>query len=262
MNKEDLLKLLGNHEDNFVERKVEGARDSELRQTVCAFANSVPEGRVGVLFVGIHDKTGEVLGVTNTDHLQKRIRDAAQGDCYPPIDFMSEVLTVGDKAVVAVVIPPSNSKPHFSGPAYVRAGSESPKASGQQFEELILSRVDKAREILRHKHDVFTVRGIGYKVGSHRPLGDAGYLETRECRIEACTAHVVRLRDIARGDRISEPLENVTFTYDEEKYRPMLMIRFRRDSAAVPLAPSSPTANGGSGFRRVAAPALGRSAER
>lgn len=226
MNKDDLLKLLGNHEDNFVERKVEGARDSELRQTVCAFANSVPEGRVGVLFVGIHDKTGEVLGVTNPDHTQKRIRDAAQGDCYPPIEYKSEVLTVDDKAVVAVVIPPSNSKPHFSGPAYVRVGSESPKASARQFEELILSHVDKAREILRYRNVLFTVLGIGYKVGSNRPLGDAGYRETRECRILACTAHVVTFEDIARGERISEPLEHVTFNYDEEKYRPMLLVRF------------------------------------
>lgn len=226
MNKEDLLKLLGNKEDNFIERKVEGARDSELRQTVCAFANSVPEGRVGVLFVGIHDKTGEVMGVTNTDQMPKRIRDAAQGDCYPPIDYKSEVLAVGDKEVVAVVIPPSNSKPHFSGPAYVRVGSESPKASAPQFEELILSRVDKAREILRHKHDVFTVLGIGYKLGSNRPLGDSSYREMRECRILACTAHAVRLEDIARGERISEPLENVTISHDEQKYRPMLLVRF------------------------------------
>ncbi|KQV45770.1 hypothetical protein ASC95_27540 [Pelomonas sp. Root1217] len=166
------------------------------------------------------------MGVTNTDHMQKRIRDAAQGDCYPPIEYKSEVLAVGDKAVVAVVIPPSDLKPHFSGPAYVRVGSESPKASAAQFEELILSRVDKAREILRHRHDVFTVRGIGYKVGSQKPLGDAGYLETRECRISACTAHMVRLEDIARGERITEPLENITVTYDEEKYRPMLLVRF------------------------------------
>lgn len=226
MNKDDLLKLITNHEDNFVERKQEGVRDSELRQTVCAFANSVPEGRVGVLFIGIHDKTGDVVGVGNPDQLQKRIRDASQGDCYPPIEYMSEVLTVGDKAVIAVVVPPSGTKPHFTGPAYVRVGSESPKASQQQFDELILSRIDKAGAILKHKNDVFTVLGIGYKLGSNKPLSDAGYREMRECRIEACTAHLVTLQDIARGDRFAEPLEHVTVGYDHEKYRPMLMIRF------------------------------------
>jgi predicted HTH transcriptional regulator len=125
--KDQLFGLLGNHEDNFVERKSEGVTASELRQTVCAFANSVPEGRAGVLFIGIHDKTGEAVGIGNTDQLQKRVRDAAQSDCYPPITYTSEVLAVDGKAVVAVIVPHSATKPHFSGPAFVRVGSESRK---------------------------------------------------------------------------------------------------------------------------------------
>lgn len=101
-----------------------------------------------------------------------------------------------------------------------------PKASPQQFDELILSRIDKAREILKHKNDVFTVLGIGYKLGSNKPLPDAGYREMRECLVEACTAHLVTLRDIAAEIRFSEPLEHVIVNYDHEKYRPMLMVRF------------------------------------
>ncbi len=87
MNKDDLLKMLGNHEDNFVERKSDGVRDSELRQTVSAFANTVPAGREAMLFIGIHDRTGEVVGVANPYQPQRRIRDVCQGDCYPPIDY-------------------------------------------------------------------------------------------------------------------------------------------------------------------------------
>src|ERR1700737_3512877 len=67
MNKVDLLRLVGNHEDNFVERKPESVSKAELRQTVCAFANSVPQNREAVLFVGIEDRAGAVLGVKNTD---------------------------------------------------------------------------------------------------------------------------------------------------------------------------------------------------
>lgn len=226
MTKDELLALLGNNEDNFVERKQEGVAPSELRQTICAFANSVPENRSGVLFIGVHDKTGEPIGVGNADQLQKRVRDAAQGDCFPPIDYRSEVLTVDGKAVVAVIVPHSASKPHFSGPAYVRVGSESPKASPQQYEELILSRNDKAREILRHKNGVFTVLGIGYKLGSNRPLPGNAYREMRECRLQACSAHLVTLEDIASGARFSEPLGNVTVSYDHERQRTMLMVTF------------------------------------
>lgn len=226
MTKDDLLKQLANHEDNFVERKQEGVRDSELRQTVSAFANTVPDGREAVLFIGIHDKSAEVVGVGNPDQMQKRVREVCHADCYPPIDYHSEVLEVEGKAIVAVVVPPSHAKPHFTGPAFVRVGSESTKASSQQYEELILSRNDRAREILRHKNDVFTVLGIGYKLGSNKPLPDAGYKEMRECRLEACDAHLVTLRDISAGMIFSEPLAHVTVTRDHEKYRPMLLVRF------------------------------------
>ena len=223
---DELLRLINNHEDNFVERKSEGVRDAEIRQTVSAFANAVPTGREAVLFIGIHDKTGDVIGVVNPDQLQKRIREACHADCYPPIQYSSEVLMVQGKPVVAVVVPPSATKPHFTGPAYMRVGSESTKASAQQYEELILSRTDKAREILKHKNDVFTVRGIGYKLGSNKPLPEAGYKEMRECRIEACTGQIVTLSDISAGLRFSEPLEHVIVTHDHEKYRPMLLVRF------------------------------------
>lgn len=229
MGPDKLRKRLADHEDNFVERKSEGVTPAELRQTVCAFANTVSEGRVAVLFIGIHDKTGEITGVTDPDRLQKRLREACQGDCYPPIDYTAEVLDVNGKAVVAVVVPSSMSKPHFTGPAYVRVGSESPKASSQQYEELVLSRVDKARDIIKHKNDVFSVFGIGTKIGSHRPLPDAAYKEMRECRVTECTAQFVRLQDIAQGVNLSEPLTHVEFAHDEERHRPMLLVRRPRN---------------------------------
>ena len=226
MKPEELVKLISNHEDNFVERKSEGVATAELRQTMGAFANTVPDGRFAVLFIGIHDKTGEILGVGNPDQLQKRVRDVCHGDCYPQIDYTSEVLFLENKSVVAVVVPSSKNKPHFTGPAYVRVGSESPKASQQQFEELILSRVDKACEILKHRNEVFTVLGISYKLGSNKPLSDGNYREMRECRIEECTGHLVTLVDIGSGIRFSEPLAQVTINHDHERQRPMLMVTF------------------------------------
>jgi predicted HTH transcriptional regulator len=80
MAKDDLLRLIANTEDNFIERKQEDVRASELRQTICVFANSVPAGREAVHFIGIHDKTGAVMGVTNPDEQQKRLREASHRD--------------------------------------------------------------------------------------------------------------------------------------------------------------------------------------
>lgn len=226
MTTDELLALVKNQEDNFIERKQEGVTPGELRQTVCAFANSVPEGRNAVLFVGIHDRSGDVIGVGNPDQLQKRIRDACHFDCYPAINYSVEVLTLGDKHVVAVIIPASNTRPHFTGPAYTRVGSQSLKASPAQYEELILSRNDKARGILMHKDEVFTVIGNGYKTGSNKALGDNNYRERRECRVDECTGQFVTLRDIGTDQIFSEPLENVVINYDHERHRPMLIVSF------------------------------------
>lgn len=123
-----------------------------------------------------------------------------------------------------MVIPPSKCEPHFSGPAFVRVASESPKASSQQCEELILSRVDKAREILRHKHEIFTVTGIAYKLGSNKPLSDSSYRETRECRLTTCTGHLVSFEDISSVLQFSEHLAQVAVTYDHERWRPMVLV--------------------------------------
>ena len=45
----------------MVERKPDGFKDREARKTVVAFANSTPEDQEAVLFIGVHDKSGEVL---------------------------------------------------------------------------------------------------------------------------------------------------------------------------------------------------------
>ncbi|WP_179403796.1 AlbA family DNA-binding domain-containing protein [Burkholderia guangdongensis] len=79
---DDELKLrLADHEDNFVERKPSGVNERELRQTLSAFANALAPDRAGVLFIGIADKGGAVVGVANTDSEQKHVRKAADA-CY------------------------------------------------------------------------------------------------------------------------------------------------------------------------------------
>ena len=66
MDDEALLIRLRDHEDGFTERKQEGAASAsaELRKTLVAFANSVPEGKTAILFIGVSD-TGAPLGVKN-----------------------------------------------------------------------------------------------------------------------------------------------------------------------------------------------------
>lgn len=217
---EELLQRLGDHEDNFTERKPPNVNRQELRQTLSAFANSVPSNRTAVLFIGVRDKTGDAIGVpaSETDSKQKLVRDTAEKDCYPPITtFKCRVLPVDSLHVVAVMVEASKTWPHFTGPAYVRRGSESVNASPEQFNELILSRNDKIRAILDMRGNLITLRNIGQKIREHF-----------ECFVDDCDAHVVHLTLADQGMRarsIAEPLAHVEISHDAVKRRPLLIIR-------------------------------------
>ncbi len=77
-------------EDGLTERKPEGAGERDFKETITAFANSVLPGAEGVLFVGVADKTGEILGCKGIESLQKTISKLCSNDCYPPINHRLE----------------------------------------------------------------------------------------------------------------------------------------------------------------------------
>ena len=72
--------------------------------------------------------------------------------------------------------------PHFSGPAFVRRGSESIVASEKVYEELLASRTDKCRYMLRHKKEDITITARGGPLGDRKLHHDQGYLASSCCR--------------------------------------------------------------------------------
>lgn len=219
----DLLSRLGNAEDNFIERKPANPNREDIRKTVVAFANSVPEGRTAVLFVGIRND-GRLDAVPNPDKLQKTVREICEQDCYPPIKFSAEVLNPEGGPILAVVVPASGNKPHFSGPAYVRRGSESVTASAEVFDELINSRNSKCAAVLKLKGQVISVQSLQHKLGISKHIPSTGYREHAECRVEAVDTQTVRLHVLGSGRNVTEPLDHVKVSYDEERHRPMLIV--------------------------------------
>lgn len=220
--KDELFRRLTDLEDNFTERKLEGANRADLRRTIVAFANSVAEPRSAVLYIGVGND-GRIVGVSNADSLQKMIHEICERG-YPPIVPTMEVLSTEGKSVVAVVVTYSGNRPHFSGPAYVRQGSQSIVASEEIFEELVTGRLGKPREILKWKNKVVTVVVRGKELGSAKILGDPRYHVRHECMVMGCTPHYVKLQDIGTDKHISEPLDNVKIAWDETKYRLMLLV--------------------------------------
>jgi schlafen family protein len=219
MNREELLARMGHQEDPFVERKTT-PHVSDVIAALVAFANSVPPGREAVLFLGVKPD-GSPVGVDNADKLQQSVSGWARDQCYPPISVSYEVLTdLAERAVVAVIVRASEERPHFAGPAYVRDGSKTVKASKAVYEDLIASRNTKAGAILRLKGQVVTV--------VFRRLWPAFYggppsivPEPVECVIEGGSAFSVELRIHASGTLVSVALDRVTITTDPKNQRPL-----------------------------------------
>lgn len=208
-------------EDRLTERKVQGVNNANLRRSLVALANSVDEDETAIIFIGVEDG-GKIMGVDNTDELQKRARKVASEECYPAIATNAVVLEAEGKNIVAVQITFSVNRPHFSGPAYVRSGSESIQASAQQFKELIDSRHDKTRRILRDKGAYVTV--------VWRPLPEAvnqrslfRYGARLSYLVVSCDTFYVRLSD-DEENLITVPIERVTISYDEKQRRTLLEI--------------------------------------
>jgi hypothetical protein len=223
MPNDELMGRLRDEEDNFVERKPGNPNRADIRKTIVAFANSMPEGRTGILFIGIRND-GRIEGVPNSDKLQKTVREICEQECYPSIQFSTEVLSTPQGVVLAVIIPESLNKPHFSGPAFVRRGSESVAASPDVFDELIYSRNIKCAAILKLKGQTVTVISIQHRLGEAKRITGSHFRQTTECQVEGVNPLTVRLKVLAHNRMVSEPLDHVEVNYDEEHHRPMLII--------------------------------------
>ncbi|MEQ8691126.1 MAG: ATP-binding protein [Pseudomonadales bacterium] len=227
MDTAQLRSRLADAEDNFVERKLQNVRSDEIRQTASAFANQLTTDEQAILFIGVTDD-GKPVGVDNTDELQKRVRRACQDQCYPPIQYTAKVLAIDGKPLLAVVIPASDNKPHFTGPAYVRVGSESVKASTDQFTQMIASQNTKCGRLQRLGNQVLSV--VAHKKlgdSNQRYINDQQYREHHECKVDSVDAHSIQFYDIGLSQRFSEPLDNIDIAIDEDKNRPLLIVRQR-----------------------------------
>jgi hypothetical protein len=218
LNETDLLSRLKNCEDTFVERKT-SADSKDWLKTVVAFANSTPIGYPAVLFIGAKDDGTIETGPTNLDSLQKTFNKKME-DAYPPIYFLTKVLSDGDRQCIAIIIPGSENRPHFAGPSYLRFGSETKVASESQFDSLIAERQSKPYEILRWKGKQVSV----HYMHTDRQVPMLGPIRTTEVlTVFDCNPFYVTLQKIASELR-SVPLNRVAISFDAEKSRLLLEI--------------------------------------
>ena len=211
-------------EDGLTERKPEAAGERDFKETICAFANSVPLGAEGILFIGVADKTEEILGCKGVDSLQKTISKICSNDCYPPIPHRLESRKFDDKIVLAVIIPHSTQRPHFSGHAFRRVGSENKKSDEAAYSDFIETRSSVGAKLLEYRGKQVLIRSQGKKLGDSKPL-PPNYSEGGYFLIEACDAHTVTLLNISSDRRLFEQVENFSVSRDPKTGNDMFLVR-------------------------------------
>jgi hypothetical protein len=212
-------------EDNFVERKPQSVKGHELRQTLVAFSNSLPETETAVLFIGVDDKTGALLGVDDPEKVQRRVGEAGE-ECYPAIRPAMSVLDLDGKRVVAVEIAHSKDKPHFAGPAYIRSGSRSVKASDSLYRDLLTSHCSPAGELLKCKGKYVTVRTVNKRLGNHYPEWAPGVDREGMATVVSVdpfsvTFHFTQYCD----EQCTEPLNRIELDWDARNNRRLVIVR-------------------------------------
>ncbi|MEZ5598073.1 MAG: ATP-binding protein [Pseudomonadales bacterium] len=130
----ELLEKIRLGEDNFLELKevrfaggkIRGPEQNDLADELAAFANS----RGGVLLLGVHDRTREVLGipVDRLDAVEALVRQACEDSIKPPAAPVIERLSLPDSAgveqpVIRVEVPPSLFVHQSPGGYFHRVGS-------------------------------------------------------------------------------------------------------------------------------------------
>lgn len=197
----------------MLERKPEGAGEKDFKQTVVAFANSVPDGTEAVLFIGVENKSGKILGCTGVESLQRTITNICNNECYPAIVHRLESKKFEGKDVLAVVISASAQRPHFSGHAFRRVGSQSLKSDEAMYSDFIVSRSSVGAKVLQNRGRAVQIKAQGKRLGDPAPLPPT-YSEGGRYLITECNPHTVTFQKLSSQQFYVEQFENIAISYD------------------------------------------------
>jgi hypothetical protein len=217
----ELLARMKNFEDHFVERKTV-RDDKDWKKTAVAFANSVPVGLPAVLFIGVRNN-GEIENPQpNMDEVQKKFNTQMQR-VYPRIAYVPKIVADSGRQALAVIIPGSESRPHFAGLSYVRRGSETFEASEEQFAELVAQRSSKAALILQSKGKNVSVMSL--LPDGHIAAGEMGRRWPDTTVVVDCNQFYLTLLASPTDVAESFPLNRVEVSRDNLRSRLQLEIQ-------------------------------------
>ena len=214
LNEADLLARMRNFEDHMVERKTI-KDESDWKRAAVSFANSVPVGLPAVLYIGVRDNGEIETPQRDLEEVAKKFNKHME-KVYPRIAYVPKVISSDGRQALAIVIPGSESRPHFAGLAYIRRGPESVDASDEQFAELIAQRNSKAAFLLRWKEKNVTV---------FTRMGDDELPWPDDARLVNCNQFYVTVQRYQHEPPLSFPLDRVEINFDNMKRRAQLEVK-------------------------------------
>jgi len=213
---EDLIARLRNFEDHFVERKTSGDDKYDWIKTAVAFANSAPIDFPCVLYIGVKNNGDVEEKQVDLDGLQKKF-NKEMAFVYPRIPYLPKVLNIDGRQCLAVIVSGSPERPHFTGLAYVRRGSQTVDASEEQFAGLIAQRNTVAYQIL-----LWRDRTVSFYMTKRD--GDSPYTGSSFTIVD-CNQFYVTLEK--EGTMLSFALRNVDLSFDHRNNRPSIGISYK-----------------------------------
>ena len=132
MDATELLRIISGGESSHVQLKENVTNAVSAAQEIVAFANS----RGGLLIVGVHDKTGAVMGLSFQDiqRINNLLTAAANDHVKSPVIIRSETVDVEGKKVIVATIPEGTDKPHTDkdGLIFLKNGSDKRKVTSRE----------------------------------------------------------------------------------------------------------------------------------
>jgi len=142
----ELLKLISRGEGKSLELKKEMPSNQNIAKAAVAFSNMAG----GKIIIGIEDKTGKIVGISDKDilNLPDKISNIIYDSCSPAILPEIYVAKAINKNLLVVEIFPGNLKPYYIKSAgcengtFVRVGATNKPADGEMIHELERQRLN------------------------------------------------------------------------------------------------------------------------
>ena len=132
----ELLRLIDYGEADRVEFKETLSRSvaNEIRETICAFANDLPDHRApGLVVIGVRDPGRCIVGTEVSDEMLRNLADMkTDGNILPLPSIQVEKKTLRERDVAVITVLPSDSPPvRYRGRIHIRIGPRRGIATAQ-----------------------------------------------------------------------------------------------------------------------------------